>query len=97
MSGLSPSSRYFEYVDEPTFRWTHHEFLKTLRHSVRDDIARQCREEKEKRQNVDKLFEQGKTLCFRHALFAKHGRAIDDEDDGPSRWLSRHNSLRWTA
>ncbi len=75
-----PIDRYFEYVDEATFRWTHHEFLKTLRHSVRDDIARQCREEKEKRQNVDKLFEREKRLCFRHALFAKHGRAIDDED-----------------
>ena len=30
MLWASPIDRYFEYVDEPTFRWTHHEFLKTL-------------------------------------------------------------------
>ena len=77
-----PIDRYFEYVDELTFRWTHHDFLKTLRHSVRDDIARQCKEEKEKRQNVDAVFKKEKNRCFRHALHARHGRAVDDEDQG---------------
>ena len=70
-----PIDRYFEFVDEATFKFTHHQYLKGLRHSVQADILRQCRDEQAKRRDANKIWEREKRLCYRHALNAKHGRA----------------------
>lgn len=41
--------RSFEFVDDATFWFTHGQYLRTLRRSVAEDIARQCRAEKARR------------------------------------------------
>ena len=66
-------ARPSRYVDDATFRFTHYSYLKTLRHSVQDDIARQCREEQQRRRSSDKLHAREKAKCARFALHARHG------------------------
>jgi len=68
-----PIDRYFEYIDEASFKFTHHPYLKTLRHSVQQDIARQCRDEQAKRRGADDLFERA-APASRHDFFRPTGR-----------------------
>lgn len=60
----TPIRRSFEFVDAPTFRFTHFEFLRGLRASVVADIERQCIKEKERRHAADATWRaQRLTAC----------------------------------
>ena len=73
-----PIDRYFEYIDEASFKFTHHPYLKTLRHSVQQDIARQCRDEQAKRRGADDLFERAEPASW-YDFFSPHGENIRRE------------------
>ncbi|KAJ1455044.1 hypothetical protein M885DRAFT_520982 [Pelagophyceae sp. CCMP2097] len=66
-----PIDRFFEYVDEATFRFTHAADLGGLRRSVVDDVVRQCRAEKRRRRGEDALWRREKLACRAHAVGAR--------------------------
>ena len=82
-----PIDRYFEYIDEVSFRFTHHQFLKGLRHSVQKDIMRQCAEEQARRKGKVRRF-GGEVILEHHQVVFVKFKIPRDSGGGAVAWCA---------